>query len=76
MHRDLVYCHIVEIAVRTASRNQGIGQRLLTSAEDWGREMGAEFASLEYLAANTRVRSFYHERMGYRPAAVTAIKRL
>ncbi|HLK18685.1 MAG TPA: GNAT family N-acetyltransferase [Bryobacteraceae bacterium] len=76
MHRDLVYCHIVEIAVRTASRNQGIGERLLTSAEAWGREMGAEFASLEYLASNTRVRSFYHARMGYRPAAVTAIKRL
>lgn len=76
MHRDLVYCHIIEIAVRTESRNQGIGEQMVKAVEDWGRGMGAEFASLEYLAANTRVRSFYHERLGYRQAAITAIKRL
>jgi hypothetical protein len=38
--------------------------------------MGAEFASLEYHAANTRAGLFYQERMGYRPAAITAIRRL
>ena len=47
----------------------------LRAAEDWGREQGAELASLEYLAANMRAASFY-ERTGYRVAAITAIKRL
>jgi ribosomal protein S18 acetylase RimI-like enzyme len=76
MHRELVYCHIADVAVLNHHQNQGIGVRLLLAAEDWGRSEGAEFASLEYLAANTRAGSFYQRRMGYRPASVTAIKRL
>src|SRR5215469_5345925 len=54
MHREMLYCHIVEIAVGIAHQSQGIGRRLLEAAEDWGREHGAELASLEYLA-QTRV---------------------
>jgi GNAT superfamily N-acetyltransferase len=54
MHREMIYCHIAEIAVRCEHRNQGIGGRLLRAAEDWGHRLGAEFASLEYHAANTR----------------------
>ena len=54
MHREMIYCHIAEIAVRGGHRNQGIGGRLLRAAEDWGHRLGAEFASLEYHAANTR----------------------
>jgi GNAT superfamily N-acetyltransferase len=76
MHRDIVYCHIAEIAVSSRHQNQGIGVRLLQAAEDWGHRQGAEFASLEYHAANIRAGSFYQQRMGYRPASITAIKRL
>jgi ribosomal protein S18 acetylase RimI-like enzyme len=76
MHREIVYCHIVEIAVRGGQRGLGIGERLLTAAEEWGRALGAHFASLEYHVANTRAGSFYEKRMGYRAAATTAIKRL
>jgi len=76
MHRKMIYCQIAEIAVRFGHRNQGIGGRLFRAAEDWGRRLGAEFASLEYHAANTRAGLFYRERMGYRPASITAIKRL
>jgi ribosomal protein S18 acetylase RimI-like enzyme len=76
MHREITYCHIAEIAVRADHRNQGAGGRLLQAAEDWGRSRGAEFASLEYHAANSPASRFYQERMGYRPAAITAIKRL
>lgn len=36
MHREMVYCHIAEIAVRCGHRSQGIGGRLLRAAEDWG----------------------------------------
>lgn len=76
MHREMTYCHVAEIAVSYRHQNQGIGERLLRAAEDWGRREGAEFASLEYHTANIRARSFYQRRMGYRLAAITAIKRL
>jgi ribosomal protein S18 acetylase RimI-like enzyme len=76
MHREMIYCHIAEIAVSSRYQNQGIGGQLLRAAEHWGRSHGAEFASLEYHAANTRASGFYEQRMGYRPASITAIKRL
>jgi ribosomal protein S18 acetylase RimI-like enzyme len=76
MHREMLYCHIAEIAVSSHRRSQGIGEQLLRAAEDWGRRRGAEFASLEYHAANTRAAALYRERLGYRVASLTAIKRL
>lgn len=76
MHRDLTYCHVAEIAVSSRHQSQGIGARLLRAAEEWGRGHGAEFASLEYLSANARAGAFYQQRMGYRIASITAIKRL
>ncbi len=76
MHREIIYCHVAEIAVCGEYQNQGIGGRLLRAAEDWGRGQGAEFASLEYHSANTRASMFYQRRMGYSAAHITAIKRL
>ena len=76
MHRELTYCHVVEIAVAVEHQGQGIGERLLTASEDWGRQRGAHLASLEFLAANTRASAFYQRRMGYRVAAMTAVKPL
>jgi GNAT superfamily N-acetyltransferase len=76
MHQRFTYYHIAEIAVSKRLQNQGVGGRLIQAAEEWGRGHGAEFASLEYNTANTRAGSFYQERMGYRPASITAIKRL
>lgn len=75
MHRELVYCHIIEIAVENSHKSRGIGTQLLERAEEWGRERGAHLASLEHLASNTRAAAFY-QRMGYQVAAMTAIKRL
>jgi ribosomal protein S18 acetylase RimI-like enzyme len=76
MHREMIYCHIAELAVSYRHQNQGMGGRLLRAAEDWGGRRGAEFASLEYHTANIRANSFYQQRMGYRLASITAIKRL
>lgn len=76
MHREMIYCHVVEIAVSGRHQSQGIGERLLRAAEDWGRGQGATLALLEYLTANTRAGEFYQRRMGYRVAAMMAIKRL
>src|SRR5690242_17518258 len=36
MHREMIYCHVVEIAVSGRHQSQGIGERLLRAAEDWG----------------------------------------
>ena len=76
MHRDVTFCHVAEIAVRQQFQSQGLGAHLLRAIEDWGRRRGATFASLEYLVANTRAGAFYQHKMGYRAAAVTAIKKL
>jgi len=76
MHREMIYCHVAEIAVRQRYQNQGIGGQLLRAAEHWGRQHGAVFAFLEYHAANARVSGFYQRRMGYRIGSITAIKRL
>lgn len=75
MHRQMIYCLISEIAVKREHQNHGIGGQLLRAAEDWGREQGAEFAALEYHAANVRAGAFY-QHMHYRLASITAIKRL
>lgn len=76
MHRDTIYCHIAEIAVHSGHRSQGIGEQLLRAAEEWGRARGAEYASLEYHAANTRAAQFYQDRLGYWVASSIAIRRL
>jgi lactoylglutathione lyase len=75
MHREMFYCNVSEIAVRRQYQKQDIGQQLLRAAEAWGRRQGAQFASMEYHAANTRAGVFY-QRMGYGVASNTAIKRL
>jgi len=75
MHREITYCHIVEIAVSGDRQRRGIGRRLLRAAEEWGTRHGAALASLEYLANNARAAAFYQSG-GYHVASVTAIKRL
>ena len=75
MHRQMIYCLVSEIAVRREHQRHGIGGQLLQAVEDWGRQQGAEFAVLEYHAANARAAAFY-QRMRYRLASITAIRRL
>ena len=76
MHKDVMLCHVLEIAVRRRQRSRGIGAELLRAVEDWGRGNGAAFALLEFHAANTRAGEFYQRRLGYTVAAITAIKPL
>lgn len=75
MHRQMIYCLVSEIAVRREHQNHGIGGQLLQAAEDWGRGQGAEFAVLEYHAANAPAGAFYRH-MHYHLASITAIRRL
>ncbi|HKV93787.1 MAG TPA: GNAT family N-acetyltransferase [Candidatus Angelobacter sp.] len=76
MHREITFCLVSEIAVRRQNQNQGIGGQLLRKAEGWGRERGAEFALLEYHAANKLAGMFYQRHMGYRVTSITVTKRL
>jgi ribosomal protein S18 acetylase RimI-like enzyme len=76
MHREILFCHIVELAVRESHRSAGIGERLMHAAEAWGRTHGAEMASLEYHVANRRAATFYQSRLGYHVVSLTALKRL
>lgn len=75
MHRDMIYCHLVEIAISRPRQGHGIGTRLLRAAENWGRLQGATLASLEYLATNKAAKAFYG-RSGYDVGSIFAIKRL
>ena len=75
MHRKLTYCHVAEIAVSRRHQKLGVGGRLLRSAEEWARQQGARFSSLEYHAANTEAGVFYGQHK-YCAAHIIAVKRL
>jgi GNAT superfamily N-acetyltransferase len=75
MYRPATICFIADIAVAAAHRSQGIGEQPMRAAEDWARERGAEFVTLEYHSGNPRAGSFY-ARLGYRNVSVVAIKRV
>lgn len=53
------------LAVHPASRNQGIGRRLIAAAEATGRSRGCTMARLFVDESNPRARRLY-ERLGYR----------
>ncbi len=76
MHREMVFCHIVELAVARRFQSKGIGAQLLQGAEQWGRQLGAHIALLEHNQANSRASAFYRQRMGYRVTSITLIKKL
>lgn len=76
MHRNMVFCHIAEIAVSRRYQSRGIGAQLLREAEAWGRDQGASVALLEYHRANAQAGAFYQFRMGYRVTSITALKNL
>jgi GNAT superfamily N-acetyltransferase len=64
------------LGVLTEFRRRGIGRRLLQSAEDWGRQQGAERAGFStYLGSPLSV-PFYEDRMGYQRHGVYLTKRL
>lgn len=64
---------IVNLYVRPASRNEGVGSELLAAAEAKLAEAGVDTISLEVLAANDAARRFY-TRHGYGPHRVELAK--
>jgi ribosomal protein S18 acetylase RimI-like enzyme len=76
MHVPITYCYVAEIAVAVRHRSGGIGAQLLSAVEDWGRSRGAVFCFLEFNSRNDRAGAFYRDRMGFRDASITVVKRL
>jgi ribosomal protein S18 acetylase RimI-like enzyme len=76
MHREMVFCHVVELAVGRKFQSRGIGAQLLQAAEQWGHQRGAHIALLEHNQANSKASAFYRLRMGYRVTSITLIKKL
>jgi ribosomal protein S18 acetylase RimI-like enzyme len=73
--QDVVRGVIHNLYVRPASRDAGIGSRLLSAAEAALDDEGADVVSLEAMTANEAAVAFY-ERHGYRPHRVEMEKPL
>jgi len=73
--QDVVRGVIHNLYVRPASRDAGIGSRLLSAAEAALEDEGADVVSLEAMTANEAAVAFY-ERHGYRPHRVELEKPL
>lgn len=64
------------LVVDRAAWRHGAGTALLTAAEAWGREHGAEVARLDTYSGSPVSVPFYEDRMGYQRRAIVFEKRL
>ena len=68
-------CEIDTLVVAANARNKGVGSRLMTAAEAFGRTAGASAMRVNVLVHNRRAQGFY-ERSGYEPFALRLGKAL
>lgn len=57
-------CHIGTIVVSTAVQGQGVGKKLMASAEQWAKDEGAGYTLLEVMEFNKNAHTFY-DSIGY-----------
>ena len=69
------HAHISVVAVSEEAEGTGAGRALMTFAEEWGRQRGVPFITLNVFAANARARRFY-EKAGYGEEAIKYAKPL
>ena len=67
--------HLEAIAVSEEAQGTGVGQALLTAAENEAKANGAKTMTLHVFAVNTRARGFY-EKSGYDGELLRYIKEL
>ena len=67
------HAHVAVLAVVNAAQGHGVGQALLAAAEDWARDRGHPFISLNVFTDNARARRVY-ERLGYGPETLRYVK--
>jgi GNAT superfamily N-acetyltransferase len=68
--------HIDALMVDQAAWHQGVGTALLTAAEEWGRDRGAQVVRLDTYADSPVSVPFYERHMGYRRRAIVFQKLL
>ena len=66
--------HIHSLYVDKGNRRIGVGQALLESVIEWGKNMGCEEAELSVLVKNS-ARSLY-EKLGFRPFEIEMLRKL
>jgi ribosomal protein S18 acetylase RimI-like enzyme len=67
--------HLGILAVAEQAEGRGIGQALLTTVEQWSRDAGLRFLSLNVFADNARAIGVY-EKAGYRADFVRYVRQL
>jgi GNAT superfamily N-acetyltransferase len=76
--RDVAYprLSIQALVVQQAYWRHGIGSKLLSNAEDWGRSRGARIALLDTYSESPISLPFYEQRMGYQRRTIHLRKSL
>ncbi len=69
-HRGWLYY----VAVRSASRRQGLGRQIIAAAESWLRDRGVPKVQLMVRHSNARAAQFYNE-LGYEDDDVIVLSR-
>jgi GNAT superfamily N-acetyltransferase len=64
------------LSVEEAYQRRGVATRLMEAVEQWGRQRGAVFVSLDTWIHSRLSVPFYEQRMGYRRASIVFEKRL
>ena len=67
--------YVATIVVDNALRGQGVGRQLMSAAEDFAKQQGADDIRLEVMAFNSTAVSFYKE-LGYATMSYRLVKSL
>ena len=71
--RDEKYGYISDLAVDAAFEGQGIGRKLLETAEEWARAKGYRLLALYVFSGNRRARLLY-EKYGFKEEVIKYVK--
>lgn len=71
--RDEKYCYISDLAVDASFEGQGIGRRLLETAEEWAHTKGYSLLALYVFSGNRRARQLY-EKYGFKEEVIKYVK--
>ncbi|WP_243121520.1 GNAT family N-acetyltransferase [Anaerotruncus rubiinfantis] len=69
------YAYLMDLAVHTARRGEGIGSALIAASESWARQRGLDYLELNVLEENIRAASLY-ESYGFSPTMRVMRKKL
>ena len=71
--RDEKYGYISDLAVDATFEGQGIGRKLLETAEEWARTKGYRLLALYVFSGNRRARQLY-EKYGFKEEVIKYVK--